>query len=110
MSLEEKINFPLASGTYLLASLSDYLTTAAGLVSKQIVELNPLIDSYLKEFGTFGGLLIPKLLIATSVLAACKYIDIKHKEKKTKVKAEYFLYPGALLTSVTGASWLLHTV
>jgi len=52
-------------------------------------------------------LLIPKIFFSLVVLGVAKYIDLKYKEDKTKLRAEYFLYPGALLNSLVGLSWIV---
>ena len=115
MGLEKRIcnffsknkSFILASGIYLSASLIDLISTNYGISNDFIQEINPIFNKSIENFGITTGLLIPKILLTMSIITSAKYIDIKNKEGKTKLNSEYFLYPAALLTSLTGLSWII---
>ncbi|MDP3026209.1 MAG: hypothetical protein Q8N63_00760 [Nanoarchaeota archaeon] len=98
--------FVLASGTYLLSALVDYTSTCYGISINKIEEISPIYQKPMEYLGVGEGLLIPKLFFSLVALGAARYIDLKHKEDKTLLKAEYFLYPAALLTSLVGLSWI----
>ena len=107
--LNKNKEFTVATGTYIAGSTVDYLFTAAGLMNGVIPELNPIYNQMISKFGVYYGLLIPKMLICGGVIAACKYANDRPPNKNTNIrfKSKYLLYPGALLTSVVGASWYL---
>ncbi|MFC1752913.1 hypothetical protein ACFL96_05900 [Thermoproteota archaeon] len=115
MGLEEKVGdslksnkeFLIASGTYIMASAADYLATVRGIDMNKIVEVNPIINDYINQFGVEHGVLIPKVIIGAGVLLGLKCVDSKLKDKEVKVKAKHILYGGALLTALTGTSWMV---
>jgi len=100
-------SFVLASGIYLLSALVDYTSTYYGISINKIQEINPICEKTMEYFGVVGGLLAPKIFFSLVALGAARYIDLKHKEDKTLLRAEYFLYPSALLTSLVGLSWIV---
>ena len=114
MGLEKRVcnffsknkSFILASGIYLSASLIDLMSTHYGHSNNLINEINPIFNESMKNLGLPQGLIMPKIFLTVSIITSAKYIDIKNKEGKTKLKAEYFLYPAALLTSLIGLSWI----
>ena len=106
--LKNNKEFILAASAYAIGSAIDYSSTAIGLTSNQIIEMNPLYRSCISHFGPYIGLLIPKLSIYCGVIAMSKYVDGKHiLNKRIKVKAKYILYSGALINSAIGLSWLV---
>lgn len=115
MSLLEKIkrtavqnrDFILASLVYASASFADYIATLNGIRLNKIREMNPLLNSYTDLFGAEYGLLIPKIIFFIGVVSAAKYVDYRNKSGETKWKAEYILYPGALMTGGIGLSWIV---
>jgi hypothetical protein len=100
-------SFVLASMAYLSGSLVDTLSIIYGLYRNQIQEINPIALEWLYPTGDPGSLLIHKSILTVSILSIAKYIDCKHKESKTQLKAEYFLYPAAALTALMGLSWMV---
>jgi len=115
MSLLEKINntlkgnlsFVIATGTFCLGASVDYLSTKAGLLSGCISEFNPIANFCLEELGLDAGLLLPKMVFGSITLSALRVVDQKHKHGETRRRAEYVLYPGALITGLAGYSWIL---
>jgi len=104
----KNLEFTLAAGVYVAGLTVDYLATAVGLSSNQIIELNPLYQNAISHLGIHSGLLIPKILIGAEVITMCKYANGKPiLNGKTKFKAEHFLYSGALVTSAVSLSWLV---
>ena len=100
------IEFIIASLTYIIAHVVDYLFTVPGVMSSASGEGNPVIQGYIDYFGIQGGLLFSKSLICGSVILGVKAISIAYKRKKTKIKAEHILYSGAVLTTLGGSLWL----
>ena len=116
MSLESQLdpnnktnrNFKIALGTYAVGSLIDFTATYYGMISNEIQELNPLINKSMQLFGTFNGLLIPKVVIGTGlILTSAIYLNEKYKQKKTKFNPSPALCIGGLLTAGAGSSWLI---
>ncbi|MFH1064608.1 MAG: DUF5658 family protein [Candidatus Woesearchaeota archaeon] len=99
--------FLIASGTYIAASAADYLMTIEGIRQNLINEANPVIARYIQHLGTEEGIMIPKVAIGTCMLTLMWYVDRFNSENKTKIKSQYILYPAALLTALTGASWYI---
>jgi len=95
----------LGSATYLTASASDYLLTVSNISKHE--EGNSIIHQYLPYLGNEYGILVPKVIIATSLLIGLKAIDLAYRNNKTKIKSKYIAYPGAVLTALAGLSWLL---
>lgn len=93
--------------TYAAASASDCLVTLTGLLDRQVRELNPVLNGYIEHFGVAYGLVLPKALIgATVILASTLYIHSMHRAHRTRVRAEYILYGGALFTALAPLHWL----
>ena len=106
--MKNNLEFTLATGVYVAGLTVDYFSTAIGLTSNQIMEINPLYQISISHFGIHQGLLIPKLLLGGSVIALSKYADGKPMlRNKIKFKAKHFLYSGALITSTIGLGWLI---
>ncbi|GAB4282316.1 MAG: hypothetical protein Kow0092_37400 [Deferrisomatales bacterium] len=98
----------LALLTYAAASAADYLLTLTGLLTREIRELNPLLNVYIDHLGPAWGLLVPKLLLGfTVVLASSLYIHDRHRRRLTRVRAEYVLYGGALFTALAPLHWVV---
>ena len=103
--LKENKEFLLSSGVYLTASAIDYISTAIGIETGNVTEANPIINFFISNFGTHG-ILIPKLLIFSSIIPLLKYAEDKPVFKIKKFKSKYVLYPASILTAGTGLSWL----
>jgi hypothetical protein len=102
------LDVTLAFLVYVAASFSDFLMTRAGLVRNEIVELNFIIRGCVDALGISAGILVPKFILAfTAVLAGTVYLNHQYKRNRTRIKPQYILYPGALLTACVGASWVL---
>ncbi len=98
----------LALIAYAAASASDYLLTLAGLLGREIREVNPLLRAYIEHFGPAQGLLISKLLLGGAVvLASSLYLHAMHRQRRTRLRAEHILYPGALFTALAPLHWLV---
>lgn len=98
----------LALLAYVAASTSDYLLTMAGLAGREVRELNPLLLSYMDALGASWGLMLPKLLLGcTAVLASSLYIHAMYRQRRTRIRAEYILYPGAIFTVLAPLQWIV---
>jgi len=98
----------VALAAYGAASLSDYLLTLAGLLGREIRELNPLLNLYIEHFGAAQGLIIAKLLLGfTAVAASSLYIHAMHRKGRTRLRAQHLLYPGALFTALAPLNWVI---
>ena len=103
--LLNNLEFIVAGSTYVAATITDYLYTIPGINS--VGEGNPAIIPYISELGADMGLKICKASIGINVLIGLKAVDSAYKANKTNFKAKYVLYPGAILTTLGGLSWLL---
>ncbi len=100
--------FGVALAAYGAASLADYLLTLTGLLGREIRELNPLLNFYIEHFGPSHGLIIPKLLLGfTAVAASSLYIQAMHRRGRTRLRAQHILYPGALFTAFAPLHWVI---
>jgi len=109
-SLRGRKEVILASGAYALGSTVDYLSTYVGLVNKEIKELNPIMNKSIETFGLEVGILIPKLIFGAVIIAGACYLNgkkLKRFGKELNLKAEPWLYSGAVAASLVGISWLL---
>jgi hypothetical protein len=98
----------LALLAYTAASAADYLLTLSGLIGEEIRELNPILNLYIDHFGACYGLLVPKVLLGVMVvLASSIYIHAMHQQRRTRIRAEHILYPGALFTVLTPLHWVV---
>jgi len=98
----------LALLAYAAASTSDYFLTLTGLLGREIREFNPLVRAYIEHFGPAQGLLISKMLLGgTVVLASSLYLHAMHRQRKTRLRAEHILYPGALFTALAPLHWVI---
>ena len=97
----------MASLAYMAANMIDYLLTISGVENDAFREGNPILRGYIELFGAGHGILICKLLVCIGVVCAMRVIDLAHKENKAKLRAEYILYGGAILTTLGGCLWLL---
>jgi len=102
------LSFTAATLMYITANVIDYLLTVRGVGENPLQEANPIIRSYIELFGAIHGVLICKMLICTGVIAAMKVVHITHRQKRTKLRADYILYGGAILTMLGGSLWLFH--
>lgn len=115
MTLTEKIkqvahdnlDFIIASATYVTANVADYLLTLHSMNNLKLGEFHPVAQYFITNFGVESGLLTSKLCVCGITLLDLKRIDSAYKNNQTKVKAEYLLYPGSLLTAFGGISWLI---
>lgn len=106
-ALSENKSYVFATSTFIIASTIDCFLTARGIATNQVKEFNPLFDSYIKNFGLYGGILIPKIVLGFIVIVGSKYIDSCYKAGKTKFRVEYILYPSAAFTTAISLSWLV---
>ncbi len=102
----DNLDFIMASLTYIAANAIDYLFTVPGVKSDPLREGNPLIRGYIDLFGAEYGVLVCKLLLCIGVISAMRVIDLAHREKRTWLRAEYILYGGAILMTLSGLLWL----
>ncbi len=94
--------------TYAAASAADYFLTLAGLVGAEVRELNPVLNAYIDVLGPSWGLLVPKILLgSTAVVAASLYLHAMHRRRRTRVRAQHILYPGALFTALAPLHWVV---
>ena len=102
------LSFTASMLVYIAANVIDYLFTVQGVGDNPLREANPIIRTYIELFGAIHGVLICKMLICTGVIAAMKVVHIAHRQKRTKLRADYILYGGAILTTLGGSLWLFH--
>lgn len=104
----DNLSFITATLMYIAANVIDYLFTIQGVGDNPLREANPIVRLYIDLFGAIHGVLICKLLICTGVIAAMRVVHIAHREKWTRLRADYILYAGAILTTLGGSLWLFH--
>ena len=97
----------MASLAYIAANVIDFLLTVPGVENNPLQEGNPVMRGYIDLFGARCGILICKLLVCIGVICAMRVINLAHREKRTRLRAEYILYGGAILTTLAGSLWLL---
>ncbi len=102
----DNLSFIMASLMYIAANVIDYLLTVSGIESDPLREGNPVLQEYVSLFGARHGILICKLLTCIGVLSAMRVIDLAYREKRTRLRAEYILYGGAILMTLGGLLWL----
>lgn len=105
-AFSHNLEFVIASLTYILAHMIDYLFTVPGIKSAATVEGNPVIQGYIDIFGVENGIMFSKLLICVGVIFGTKAISLAYKNRKTRIRAEPILYGGAILTALGGSLWL----
>lgn len=98
-------NFILASLVYVTAHVIDFLFTVPGVKHTMFEEGNPIIQGYIDLFGLEYGILSYKLLVCAAVILGMKAVDLACEERKVRLRPEYILYGGALLTTLGGALW-----
>ena len=107
-SIRPDWEFWLALFTYAAASVADYLLTVSGLMTREIRELNPLLRAYIAHWGEAWGLLIPKVILGCLVVAAASlYLHAMHRTRRTRIRPQHLLYPGALFTALAPAHWVV---
>ena len=105
--LNDNKKFTLANCTYLACSFVDFASTAFGIETEQIREINPIIQDYISEFGTYG-ILIPKAIFAYGSLLLLNIVDDKPLlRNKIKFKSKPVIYVSSAITATIGLSWLL---
>ncbi len=93
--------------TYAAASVADYLLTLAGLLGREVRELNPLLRAYIDHLGAPWGLFVPKVILGLAVVgAASLYLHAMHRQRRTRIRPQHLLYPGALFTALAPAHWV----
>ena len=102
------LSFIISILTYTAANVADYLFTIRGLDGNPLREANPILRGYIEIFGAVSGILICKLLICIGVISAMRVVHLAHMEKRTRLRAEYILYGGAILTTLGGSLWLFY--
>jgi hypothetical protein len=99
--------FILAILLYFLAHVFDYILTLNGLTKTHGEEANPFARKYMDFFGLHLGLLIFKLQMFCIVILAAFGIEYIYRNKKPRIKSEYILTIGAILTFLGGGLWFL---
>jgi hypothetical protein len=102
------LSFITATLMYIVANVIDYLFTIQGVGNNPLREANPIVRLYIDLFGAIHGVLICKLLICAGVIVAMRVVHIAHRERRTKLRADYILFAGAILTTLGGSLWLFH--
>ena len=102
----DNLDFIMASLAYIAANVIDYLLTIPGVENDVFREGNPILLGYIELFGAGRGILLCKLLACIGVISAMRVIDLARKENKTRLRAEYILYGGAILMTLSGCLWL----
>ena len=104
----DNLSFIVSTLTYITANVIDYLFTIRGIDGNPFREANPILREYIQLFGAVSGILICKLLICIGVISAMRVVHLAHREKRTRLRAEYILYGGAILTTLGGSLWLFY--
>ena len=95
-----------ASLVYMTAHVVDYLFTVHGIAVNASQEANPLVKVYMDYFGVERGLMICKSLMSTIIIFGVIVTHIACSKEGNKIRVEYVLYGGAILTLLGGALWL----
>jgi hypothetical protein len=99
--------FILATLVYFLAHVFDYILTLNGLTKTNGEEANPFAQRYMEFFGLHIGLLIFKMQMFCIVVLAAFGLEHICRKKKSRIKSEYILTIGAILTFLGGSLWFL---
>lgn len=99
--------FILATLAYFLAHVFDYILTLNGLTRTNGEEANLLAQRYMEYFGLHLGLLIFKMQMFCIVVLAALGLEQIYRKKKSRIKPEYILAIGAILTFLGGSLWFL---
>jgi hypothetical protein len=100
------LEFIMACVAYVAANAVDYILTICGLMNRHMGEANPIARSYMDVLGPERGLLLFKLIMVSIVILGVFIIDLIIKEKKIKLRSEYILYAGAVITLLGSSLWL----
>ena len=95
-----------ASLAYIAAHIVDYFFTLHGLTRNASQEANPVVQGYIDCFGVEKGLMICKSLMSVAIILGVVVTQLAYNKKGTKVKLEYVLYAGSILTFLGGVLWL----
>ncbi|MEK7399381.1 MAG: DUF5658 family protein [Candidatus Poribacteria bacterium] len=99
--------FILATLLYFLAHVFDYILTLNGLTKTNGEEANLFAQRYMEFFGLHIGLLIFKMQMFCIVVLAALGLEHIYRKKKSRIKSEYILTIGAILTFLGGSLWFL---
>lgn len=97
----------LAIFVYILAHVFDYIITLQGLVNTSGKEANPFAQKYMDFFGLHKGLLIFKLQMIIIVISAAFGIEHIYRSKGSKIRSDYILIIGVILTFLGGSLWFI---
>jgi len=100
------LEFIMACVAYVAANTVDYILTICGLMNIHMGEANPIARSYIDVLGPEKGLLLFKLIMVSIVILGVFIIDRILKEQKIKLRSEYILYAGAVITILGSSLWL----
>ncbi|MFC1718675.1 DUF5658 family protein [Candidatus Poribacteria bacterium] len=95
-----------ASLAYIVAHVFDYLFTVHGIAVNAAQEANPVVQGYMDCFGVGKGLVICKSLMSIIIIFGVIVTHLAYTKRGNKIRVEYILYAGALLTFLGGALWL----
>ena len=95
-----------ASLAYITAHIVDYFLTVYGITANLSQEANPVVRGYMEIFGVGRGLAICKSLMCTIIIFGAIAVHLACREKGNKIRVEFILYAGSLMTLLGGALWL----
>ena len=95
-----------ASLAYIIAHIIDYFLTVYGITANLSQEANPVVRGYMEIFGVGRGLAICKSLMCTIIILGAIVAHLACREKGNKIRVEFILYAGSLMTLLGGALWL----
>ena len=95
-----------ASLAYIIAHIADYFLTIYGVTANLSQEANPVVRGYMEIFGPGRGLAICKSLMCTIIILGAITVHLTCRKKGNKIRVEFVLYAGSLMTFLGGALWL----
>jgi hypothetical protein len=99
----------MACVAYVAANIVDYIFTIYGMMNSRMSEANPIAQSYMQILGVEKGLFLFKILMVGVIILGVFVIDLVVKERKIKIRSEYILYVGAVVTILGSSMWLANS-
>jgi hypothetical protein len=118
-SFSRNTEYILGAAALALGTFTDYYSTAIGMASGAVGEINPIIDWSISHFGTDMGIGLVKAAGAMATLGACYYLGRKQEQQDCRLERDSFctrlartkpekvLYAGGVLFASFGSSWWL---
>ncbi|MBD3181237.1 hypothetical protein GF312_03025 [Candidatus Poribacteria bacterium] len=106
IEFSDDMEFTIASFTYIMAHVVDYLFTISGVELSPLNEGNLIIRNYMNMMGIEQGLLFYKGVMCAGVILGMKAVQLSYRKRNIKFKVQYILYGGAVATTLGGTLWL----